>query len=315
MIWRLRSLWLSCMMAACIPAAEPTRVIFDTDIGNDIDDVLALAMLHAFESRGNVKLLAVTVTKDNRLAGQAASAINTFYGREAIPVGVVHNGVTRGDGNYNRVIVNRYPHAASFEDAVTVLRKALAAQPDNSVSIVQVGFSTNLAHLLESPGGRDLAAKKVRRLVVMAGDFERPAYREYNVKEDVASAAKVFGEWPTEIVASGYEIGERIKYPAKNIERDFAWTPHHPVVEGYRAYMKMPYDRQTWDLTAVLYGVRPEDGYFDLSGRGTIRVGPGGETRFDASPDGRHRYLTVNEVQRARILEAFLYLASQPAAR
>jgi hypothetical protein len=196
------------------------------------------------ESRGDVKLLAVTVTKDNRLAGQAASAINTFYGRKPFRW-VVKNGVTRDDGNYNRVIVDRYPHAANFEDAVTVLRKALAAQPDNSVSIVQVGFSTNLAHLLESPGGRDLAAKKVRRLVVMAGDFERPAYREYNVKEDVASAAKVFGEWPTEIAASGYEIGERIKFPAKNIERDFAWAPHHPVVEGYRL-MKMPYDRQTW---------------------------------------------------------------------
>ncbi|PSO77991.1 MAG: nucleoside hydrolase, partial [Cyanobacteria bacterium QH_8_48_120] len=35
-------------------------------MGNDIDDALALAMLHAFESRQEAKLLAVTITKDNK---------------------------------------------------------------------------------------------------------------------------------------------------------------------------------------------------------------------------------------------------------
>ena len=44
-------------------AAEPVRVIFDTDMGNDIDDAVALAMLHSFVSRGEAELLAVTVTK------------------------------------------------------------------------------------------------------------------------------------------------------------------------------------------------------------------------------------------------------------
>ena len=38
-------------------AATPLHVIFDTDMGNDVDDALALAMLHAFASRGEVQLL------------------------------------------------------------------------------------------------------------------------------------------------------------------------------------------------------------------------------------------------------------------
>ena len=38
-------------------------------------------------------------------------------------------------------------------------------------------------------------------------------------------------------------------FPAVSIERDFGWTTNHPVVDAYRAYMKMPYDRPTWDLT------------------------------------------------------------------
>ena len=35
-----------------VPAAEPVRLIFDTDIGNDVDDALALAVIHALQSRG-----------------------------------------------------------------------------------------------------------------------------------------------------------------------------------------------------------------------------------------------------------------------
>ena len=42
----------------------PVKLIFDTDIGNDCDDVLALGMIHSLQSRGECELLAVTITKD-----------------------------------------------------------------------------------------------------------------------------------------------------------------------------------------------------------------------------------------------------------
>src|SRR3954463_6982017 len=80
--------------------AEPVRLIFDTDIGNDVDDVLALGMIHALQSRKVCDLLAVTVTKDHELAGPFADAVNTFYGRPHIPVGVVRGGVTRDEGKF-----------------------------------------------------------------------------------------------------------------------------------------------------------------------------------------------------------------------
>jgi len=32
-------------------AVEPLSIVFDTDIGNDVDDVLALGMIHALQSR------------------------------------------------------------------------------------------------------------------------------------------------------------------------------------------------------------------------------------------------------------------------
>jgi hypothetical protein len=49
-------------------AAAPVPVIFDTDICGDCDDVAALAMLHALESREQCRLIAVTVTANHALA-------------------------------------------------------------------------------------------------------------------------------------------------------------------------------------------------------------------------------------------------------
>ena len=122
-------------------AAEPVGLIFDTDICGDCDDVLALGMIHALQTRGACRLLAVTVSVDNDLAAPFVNAVNTFYGRGEVPIGVVGKGGVvepskylglveekDGDGRY------RYPHTLiSGKDAppaTTVLRKTLAAQPD-----------------------------------------------------------------------------------------------------------------------------------------------------------------------------------------
>src|SRR5437588_9662755 len=73
--------------------STPTRIIFDTDIGNDVDDVLALSMLHALQTRGDCELLAVTITKPDELAGPFVSAMDTFYGRPGIPIGFTRSGL------------------------------------------------------------------------------------------------------------------------------------------------------------------------------------------------------------------------------
>lgn len=319
MIQKMALILLVLAMALSL-GAQPVPLIFDTDMGNDIDDALALAVIHSLESRGEARLLAVTVTKDNPDAPLYCDLVNHFYGRGKIPVGMVKGGVTPKDSAMIKVPVERreggklvYPRgladARQAQDAVALLRATLAGQPDKSVVIVQVGFSTNLARLLESD--RALVEKKVKLLSAMAGQF--PTGRaEYNVKTDLPAAQKVFREWPTPIVASGYEIGEAIKFPAVSIERDFSYVRWHPVADAYRQYMKMPYDRQTWDLTSVLYAVRPDRGYFSLSEPGRIEVDGEGRTKLTPATTGQHRYLTVNEMQKTKTLEALIQLASQP---
>ena len=311
----------------------PVKVIFDTDIGNDVDDGLALAMLHALQTRGVCELLAVTITKPDELAGPFVNAINTFYGRPSIPIGFTHAGLVNQPSKFLQLVMAkdgnqfRFPHAllhsSDAPEATQLLRSILSRQPDNSVVLVQVGFFSNFAALLKTPGdtnspltGRELVKKKVKLLSVMAGAFQtidnNNHYLEYNVYNDITSAKKLAAEWPTPIVWSGFEVGYAIKYPARSIEHDYAYALHHPIPESYCLYLPMPYDRPTWDLTATLYAVCPDYDYFDLSQPGRVTIQNDGFTQFTPLKDGRDRFLIVNDAQVERVKEALVQLASQP---
>ena len=68
-------------------SAEPVKVIFDTDMITDFDDVGALACLHALADAGECEILAtISSTRGNASVG-AVEVINHYYGRPDIPVG------------------------------------------------------------------------------------------------------------------------------------------------------------------------------------------------------------------------------------
>lgn len=317
------------------------KLIFDTDMGNDCDDALALAMIHALESRGECQLLAVTITKDHELAAPFVDCVNTFYGRGSIPIGVCRNsGKTPDAGKYNQVAKITDNGKLRFEHdllsgndaptAVEVLRRTLAAAPDGSVVVVQVGFSTNLANLLASPadaihplGGRELFAKKVKLVSIMAGAFtkipndkgELGDHREYNVAEDIPSIKKLVELCDVPILWSGFEIGLNLTYPHQSILKDYRYVAHHPVSEAYVAYIPPPHDRPTWDLTSVLAAVRPDRGYFEVSKPGRVTVTDDALTVFAEDPQGKHRYLILNPASTERTREALVQLSSQPPSR
>src|SRR5262249_9067555 len=163
------------------------------------------------------------------------------------------------------------------------------AERDGSVVVVQVGFATNLARLLDSPPdeysrlpGAELVRRKVRLLSLMAGAFKPTngdlRYREYNVVKDIASAPVLATRWASAMIWSGFEIGTALPYPHTSIENDFGYVARHPVAEAYVRYQPPPHDRPTWDLTSVLAGLYPDRGYFDRSPAGIVVVEPDGAT-------------------------------------
>lgn len=326
-----------CLMVSCAdrsagPAAQ--AVIFDTDMGNDIDDALALDMLYKYSDAGRINLLAIPVNKEGLAAPEFLDLMGTWYGYPDIPVGIIRDGADCGadstsytrkvsdmkDGDGNPLFARSHSGYGDYPESVDLYRKVLSEAEDGSVTVVSVGFLTNLARLLESGAdefsplsGKELVAKKVKMLYTMAGNIADTTHHEYNVVIDIPSAQKVFAEWPTPVITSPFELGAQIKYPASSIENDFGWAGPHPAVEAYKAYMQMPYDRETWDLTAVLAAVEGGPEYFTVSPQGTITVTDSGATVFEEG-DGNRAYLSVTPEQAENIKARIVSLiTSEPA--
>ena len=197
-----------------------------------------------------------------------------------------------------------------------VIRNAFTSQYDQNCIVVLAGPATNLVRAMELPGTKGLIERKVRSLVMMGGDFSGSATPESHVKSDISAARKLFAEWPGEVIVSGYEVGAALRYPASSIDKDFAWSQAHPVVDAYRAAEQMPYDARTWDVTAVLQAVRAKESYFKLSAPGTVQVDNEGRTKFVPSASGKHRHLLVDPAQKDRVIETYIELASaKPVVR
>ena len=322
-------------------ADAPVKIVFDTDIGGDIDDAFALALIHVFADRGACELLGVTRTNSNPAAAKFVAALNAQYGRPNVPVGISEGCRTHDSYPTNTIEQKKddgslaYPVPKGFaaQDAVKLLRKILANAKDREVVIVQVGSCANLAALLDAPGdeispatGRELAAQKVRLVSVMGGAFaldpDAAAYEkhaEWNIVSAVPAAQKFAKEWPTEIVFSGYEVGDRIRMSPVNLKNDYVgrsrilhdafgyWTAKN-TKEGF------DHRRPTWDLTSVLFVLRPEAdrGYFTLSPPGDVAFDDEGRTIFTPDPNGTRRCFLQTEIERARTAEAFVNLCSQP---
>ncbi len=285
-----------------LAAKKPVKIIFDTDMDSDCDDVGALAMLHALADQGETVILAVIATTNDRWSPSCTDAINTYYGRPDIPIGVL-DPKSAGHGKrsrYTGTVAKACPHDLraynEAEEAVTVYRRTLAAQPDKSVVIVTVGHLTSLARLMKSGPdkhspltGMELIVKKVRLWSCTGGRF--PKGKDPNFyRPDPASTVYSVGHWPTEVVFCGNQIGDVIKTGARLIET----SSKNPVRIGYETYFRSPgKSRQSWDQIAVLFAVRGLSDYWNIETTGYCHVFPDGSNEWRSSPDKSQSYLKL----------------------
>lgn len=311
------------ILAAAVCAAAPVKIIFDTDMLSDFDDVGALACLHALADAGECEILAtVSSTRANASVG-AIEVINRYYGRGDLPVGAPKGtGLSQFDSpehaKYRKLLEDypgwfRYANADESPDANTVYRRVLSAQPDGSVVVCSVGFLTNLARLLKTPpdeisplDGKALVGRKVKKWVAMACKY--PSGKEYNSMLDPESSRDALEGWPTPVVFSDFDYGRDTfagralaERPAagRNPVRDiFAGNlPGRAEIAADPAqWLRRNFGmggRAAWDETTVLAAVRGETSYFNIH-RGTYRmVGEDGADEW--APDeekGPHLRLT-----------------------
>ena len=271
------------LFGCCISFAQkqkPVTIIFDTDIAPDYDDVGAMALLHAFADMGEAKILATISSNAFETTAPTLSVLNTYFNRPGIPIGITKTALPNKNCSqqWAQAIVAKYPHALQSNDeaidAVKLYRKILSSQPDKSVTIVSVGFFTNLAGLLNSTAdeysslsGKELVIKKVKQLVSMAARIDKDGIGgyEFNVMVDAAASQKVFADWPTPVTISGFEIGEKILTGIRLIHNET--IQNSPVKDAFEIALskdKNTTGRNSWDETAVLVAVRGIEPYFSF---------------------------------------------------
>ena len=311
---------------------QPVKIIYDTDMESDVDDVGATVVLHTLANRGEAELLATMVSSANPWSAPCLDAINTFYGRPDLPIGVPKGKAVNRKTVYAQAVAEAYSHSVtssdSLPDAARLYREILAGQPDSSVVIVTVGYLTNLHRLLRTPpddisslNGVNLVRKKVKEYVCMGGNFPQDTNSQVfgNWKPDPEAAREVIDRWPTPVLFSGggdqlarlYQTGGTL--PAELPEG-------HLVRQAYAWF----FDRAGWakgpthhsaDLLAVLIAVRGLGDDFDQMCEGYNEVFANGTHAWRSSLDKEQCYVVPHPQRIDKVTAELNALMTNPVAQ
>lgn len=170
--------------------ATPELVILDTDIGDDIDDAFALALLLRSPE---VKLLGITTTfGDTELRARLVDRFLDAVGRSGIPVSA--GATTAASNHFTQAAYAGQGMEWYHGGAVEFLLRQISAHPDQ-ITLVAIGPLFNVQAAIE----RDPATfRKLKRVVLMGGSVDRgyddaqsgndhePPSPEWNIRCDPA---------------------------------------------------------------------------------------------------------------------------------
>jgi inosine-uridine nucleoside N-ribohydrolase len=250
------------------------KIIFDTDLGGDADDLGALVMLNHFMDRNECNLLAVVCWSTEKYAVEAIDAVNRYYNHPSVPIGVRKDTPYYDPDSYSKPLADKFPHKATFEsayEATRLYRKILSASKNRSVRIVATGPLKNLENLLKSGpdslsplNGKELIRTKVKDFVIMGGQFPE-GNNEWNFNGNMPGVTRyVVANLPVPVTFSGFEVGSAIKTGEVFNDLD-ANTPLYVgflYFSEHAAWMKDVYVpgrismNSSFDQTAILYAVR-----------------------------------------------------------
>ena len=205
-----------------VRAEKPPLLILDTDLSSDVDDVGAVALLHGLANQGKAQILAMMISSGDPWSVPCLDAINTWYGRPDIPIGMIKGKSVSHESKYTRKIADTFPHTRTtgteVPDAVQLYRRILAEQADQSVTLVTVGYLSNLHNLLLSKSdavspldGNTLVRNKIKTLVCMGEAIQRAMsgiFFRMSLQPYMLSSTE-----PTPVIFNGFRRSARMYGP------------------------------------------------------------------------------------------------------
>lgn len=273
-------------------------LIFDTDIGADCDDVMALAYLVYAKGNFGVNIKAIALSNGCEYGISALRAFFEDLG-EDIPMLASPVKPLKAYEGYCPLLATRFgtvKEPTVAENAVKVMRRALV-NSENAV-ICAVGALTNVGALLESPpdeisdlNGVELVRQKCSKIVVMAGIFEEGNDRiEWNVHLDIPATQAVVKLCPVPLAFLPSETGIGILTGAPAIAKYGESTPLSASFLSRRDVRETG-TRPSWDPATAVYAVEGCRDFLEESKNGVITVADDGKTTFAENAEGKHKVL------------------------
>jgi purine nucleosidase len=266
-------------------------IILDTDIGSDVDDALALAMLLGSDS---IDFLGITtVYGDTKLRAQIAAhlchlanrSIQVFAGLEK-PLSGREVWVSGSEG---KAFSNLDQYAPENKSAVDFLVEKTNQNP-GQFEVIAIGPLSNIASAIKQS---ESFATNVKRLWIMGGDFTKDKV-EHNFKCDVV-AAKIVLESNISITILDLPSSQKTIIKKDEIEKIKSSGKLGPTLHTEILNWIQPRE-QDWttphDPIAVLAMLAPE--FFDFSENGSVKVDENGISEWQLNKDGNVKKISLS---------------------
>jgi inosine-uridine nucleoside N-ribohydrolase len=236
--WKLHILPFIALLACsvCLHAApKPVPVLLDTDIGGDIDDAFAVALiLHSPE----LNLRAVTtVSGDTEARARLAAKMLWVDGRRNIPVAA---GVPGGKLDIAQTRwADGFTSPSLLKDPAVELMRSTIDHEQGKLVLMAIGPLTNVAALLQKYPEEK---RKIREIVLMGGSIARGYYPnsgptpEYNIAADAPAAQAVFTSG-VPILMAPLDVTARLQL--EEPQRQTIFAKKTPLADALEALYKL----------------------------------------------------------------------------
>ncbi|GMH88937.1 hypothetical protein TrST_g3681 [Triparma strigata] len=284
-------------------SSSPVKLIIDTDLGFDVDDVGAISVGHYLQDIGACEIVAILHNTGFPKGIGGVDVLQNYYNSSATlgaytgPWGSSDAALSAQD-SYTSLIESEFPSdVKTYNDvnsAVDSYRRALESQADHSVVIASIGELTNLRDIIKAEPA--LFAQKVKSIYYMdggynfgCGDSDGSEWSPWlGSTEDCDGAAQFVVENVPTTIKQVFTLNGADIYTGSRFNDGCGSGPVKAAYQKWTNYGSRP----SWDPITVWYAVYGESSLYSTAHAETTTVDYYGHEVYDTSDTSNNMYQT-----------------------